>query len=291
MHTRRYWYFIDSSWCVADLFYDSTFMQWRLYYSMDYAMWFAYDDFTVTDSNMIVAAHKRVAEYGNSRDYNLLYYHLPDNANPDIFYAYSGGTYGMYGFSVPVWSLPQSSFAASTQSPPDIVIEQIYRNSFATLCFGEIGGVGDQAMVSVYDRLGSLKYRGLFTPQYSEGFREMKYHIYDSSLAFLYVSPRPVVQWIKAPPKGQVVPYVHTKADEDWLWHSLDRRLLKNKVLLSGRTPTDDGMRAHVTLTASSGDCFGWSMTGVNTYPPNDDLWDVTHVGIHNPAVLQLRFP
>lgn len=266
----------DSLWFVADMFVDSS--QWMLYYSMDYAMWFAYDDFTVTSTEVVVAGHKRIAEHGNSADHNLLYYPLPDLVNPSIFHAYSGGVFGPYGICVPVWSITPAYFTASSLSPPGIVIEHLTGKAFATLCFGNVKDQNNKAMLSVYDNVGRLTYRGWFDPPYLEGYYEMKYSINDSLLAFLHIMPRPVMQWTKVVDDGTVGPFVHTKTATDWVWHSVDRTLfVQNESVLSGKILSGEGLHAHVSLTEASSECLSWDNVELSETNKIDSLWSVSH--------------
>lgn len=268
----------DSLGVVADLFMDYQ-NRWQLYYSMDYAVWFSYDDFTVASDTLVVAGHKRMAEYGNSTDYNLLPYPLPDNTNASIFDAYTNIPLPS-SIVVPVWSITPAYFTASPLSPPGIVIEHLTGKAFATLCFGNVKDQNNKAMLSVYDKVGSLTYRGWFDPQYLEGYHEMKYSITDSLLAFLHATPRPVVQWVKAVNNGIVGTSVHTKSATDWIWHSIDRTLVQNEAILSGETSVGEGQRAHVSLTTRSSECMEWNKDRILESQKIDSLWDVTHIVI-----------
>lgn len=254
--TPNSYYDNDSLWFVADMFIDTT-NHWRLYYSMDYATEFAYDAFTVTSSYVVVAGHQHFDCYFNSTDYNLLYYHLPNNTNASIFDAYTNAQLPS-SIVVPVWSIPHAYFTASSLSPPGIVIEHLIDKAFATLCFGNVKDQNNKAVFSVYDNVGSLTYRGWFNPLYLEGYYEMQYSITDSLLAFLHVTPRPAVQWVKATLKG-IVSDVHTKTATDWVWHSVDRVPARNLAVLSGQILEDEGLKARVSLTEASSDCLSWN--------------------------------
>ena len=210
---------------IAD-FWHCNNTPWKLDYIVDYFEEFNYDDIAVTDDNVVVTA--RELTYPLPNTHNIVPYkrYTEENICQNIFQIQNG--YSGEIVSMPIYHTPLGVM----QVINNISIEAMEGSDFATVCFANIPGSGQQTVVSLYnDPTLSPALRVADNSSVYWGYRELAYNRINKTLYMMPVSPDNLIRHITAP-------YTDLVTSEDissqHAWFSLDYVPSTNRCVVSG---------------------------------------------------------
>ena len=200
---------------------------WTYEYSLDYYNTVCYDDLTITDNYVVVAAHKIDAvDYMGSC---LFYYSLPTSSNQSIFYPLSSG---YSPFTAPYSQTSSSIIYCNVFHPQHIT--NLGGDSIAVVC-DAVAGSSYETVVSLYANPSTAPFsRFSYVPagSYNYGYKEIAFDKIKQSLLML-LNQHNILECYNLI-NGYVDVY---ETNTDYIWMSLDDTWGKGGAILSGTNP------------------------------------------------------